>query len=129
MATRSTWLYLEPMVRTFWLVLTALTSFAWGLTPCDAPEVRNRLVTTWVQMSKTKGGELTGSSVKVWNLRQDGPAGNCRADFLAIGKSSRIGGSLPFATGLDGSGRLRLRGRGEPTLNLFQSDSIPPASP
>lgn len=74
-------------------------------------------------MAKTKGGELVGSSVKVWNLRQDGKPGECRADFLAVGKSSRIGGSLPYKIASKSDGGLSLEARGEPTLNLLQADS------
>jgi len=116
------------MFRTICLCVSALTSFAGATPSCDAPEVRSQLVATWDRMAKTKGGELIGSSVKVWNLRQDGRPGECRVDFLAVGKTSRIGGSLPYAIGLDANGRLKLQGRGEPTLNLLQADSIAPAS-
>jgi hypothetical protein len=114
------------MIRSICLTLTAFTTIASALPACDAPEVRTQLESSWSRMAKTKGGELVGSKVKVWNLRQEGKSGECRADFLAIGKSSRIGGSLPFATGLDATGRLKLLGRGEPTLNLLQSDSLSP---
>ncbi|MEK7391410.1 MAG: hypothetical protein AAB214_02490 [Fibrobacterota bacterium] len=116
------------MIRSLSIVIVSLASFAWSLPACDSPEARKQLVTTWDRMAKTKGGELVGSTVKVWNLRQDGKAGECRADFLAIGKNSRIGGSLPFAASLDASGRLKLKGRGEPTLNLLQADSVPPGA-
>ncbi|MEN9308595.1 MAG: hypothetical protein RL173_2527 [Fibrobacterota bacterium] len=116
------------MIRFICLAMVSLASIAWSLPACDTPEARKQLVATWDQMAKTKGGELVGSTVKVWNLRQDGKPGECRADFLAVGKASRIGGSLPFATSLDASGRLKLKGRGEPTLNLLQDDSVAPGA-
>lgn len=90
---------------------------------CDDPSVRKALLSSWERMAKAKSDQLGDSHVKVWNLRQDGKAGECRADFLARKPGSSVGGSLPYAVKSGEKGRIVVEARGEPTLNLLQSDS------
>jgi hypothetical protein len=89
---------------------------------CDAPEVRQALVYEWARMVPGHGDTLVGSDVQVWNLREDGKVGDCRADFLARRPGAAIGGSVPFRIQAKGAG-FRLLSRGAPQINLFQADS------
>ncbi|HXP91082.1 MAG TPA: hypothetical protein VN931_09155 [Fibrobacteria bacterium] len=89
---------------------------------CDAPEVRQALVYEWGRMVPGHGDTLQGSDVRVWNLREDGKIGDCRADFLARRPGAAIGGSVPFRIQARGAG-FRLLSRGSPDINLFQADS------
>lgn len=90
---------------------------------CDDPAVRRELASAWDRMASRKGGNLAGSRVTVWNLRQDGKPGECRADFLARKPDASIGGSLPYAVRSGAKGKIEVESRGEPTLNLLQADT------
>lgn len=94
---------------------------------CDDPAVRKELASSWDRMASRKGGNLAGSRVTVWNLRQDGKSGECRADFLARKPDASIGGSIPYAVRSGAKGKIEVESRGEPTLNLLQADTSSPA--
>ncbi len=95
---------------------------------CDDPSVRKELANSWDRMASRQGGKLAGSRVTVWNLRQDGKTGECRADFLARKPDASVGGSIPFSVRAGAKGRIEVESRGEPTLNLLQADTASQAS-
>lgn len=117
--------YLAGMIRPIVPILLAIGTLQ-AAPHCDDPSVRKALVASWDRMAKTKSEQLADSRVKVWNLRQDGKPGECRADFLARKPGSSVGGSLPYRVKPLSKGRISVQPNGEPTLNLLQSDSGSP---
>ncbi len=87
--------------------------------------MRRELASAWDRMASRQGSNLAASRVTVWNLRQDGKLGECRADFLARKSDASVGGSLPYTVRSGGKGKIEVESRGEPTLNLLQADTTP----
>jgi hypothetical protein len=89
---------------------------------CDASVVEQALVYEWSRMATGHGDTLTGSEVRVWDLRKDSKNGDCLADFLARRPGAAIGGTIPFRIEEVGVG-FRLISRGPPKFSLIQADS------